>query len=570
MAARTRRAAPSALGRAPAGMPLAACVLLACAAAMASAAAAPAARPETPARLDRLDDAAYAALLDRARQAAWADRNAEAATLYLQALQSRPGDRAALRPRLAWQLLWSDRAAEAEPLFREWVEAAPTPAERAEALDGLAQSLQARNRQREALAAFGAALALAPDDLRLQRRRATSLLWNDRPEQAVAALEALARRTPEDRELQWMLANAYNFSGRHAQAIALFERWGPPRQGGERTDVARAWYWAGDAWTAATRLGEPSDAAGRALRDQAIARERATYGYASIDLAEDRDGLRTQSLLIGAGKPLDARHLVEVSTSTLSLREAGASRRLNSAEGVVRVRLGGAPQPTAWVTGLLASRRTAERSFTTGGLRARVLPADRWRLDAEHVRQLVETPRALDAGVTVDATSLSVQHRPVGAWLLEAGWAQLRFDDGTRRHRLTSQARWQIDGTWAVSAESLHLRRQSGPQPPADRGYWNPLGYDEARVAVHWQRRVEDQRFTARIGVGQARERIDGGGRSSSNPAQWELGWQRDVSPGLQLRAAAGASGQSFGLAGGGEAGYWRRYASVGLSAWWF
>ena len=68
-------------------------------------------------------------------------------------------------------------------------------------------------------------------------------------------------------------------------------------------------------------------------------------------------------------------------------------------------------------------------------------------------------------------------------------------------------------------------------------------------------------------GVGASREEDGWGNRSSGNPNVLELSAAYDLDKSVQLRAYAGGSGGSMGVASGGE-GYWRRYAGVAVTGW--
>lgn len=514
-------------------------------------------------------------LLEAARAAGRVDRNADAARLYGQALAQAPGRRRDIVPPLAWQLLWSEQAAAAEALFAEWLAFAVAPTVRAEALDGLAQSRQAQNRQREALAAFEQALALDPQNARLRRRVATSLLWNDRHPEAIAQLRELQIQAPQERELGWMLANAYNFAGRHRDALAEFRRWGDPRNGGERIDLARAYYWAGEADAALPLLADAGDAAGRQLRDYHARRETQAFGYATLDHSEDRDGLRARAALLGFGLPAARGATLELNLRQLQLRADGQERRGEQLELSYRVRLGSSAHPagTAWVSAALRQAHHGDWSPLSGTVRLRWLPRDLWRLDAEVGRELVETPLALNERVEVDVLSLSAEHRPDVRWTWAAAATGQHFDDGTTRLRLNLRAETalQMRPRWRVGVEGGVLQRQSSPSGgPADRGYWNPRRYAEARAYSSWVHEVPGHEFQARVGWGRSREWGEAAGQASSgSPHLWEFGWAVDPSPRWRARLALGGAGQGFGVAGGG-AGYWRRYVNLSVNVYGF
>jgi len=70
-----------------------------------------------------------------------------------------------------------------------------------------------------------------------------------------------------------------------------------------------------------------------------------------------------------------------------------------------------------------------------------------------------------------------------------------------------------------------------------------------------------------KVGVGASREEDGWGNRSSGSPNLLELAAACDLDKSMQLRADAGGSGGSMGVASGGE-GYWRRHVGVAVTGW--
>jgi len=519
-------------------------------------------------RLLAADPVSADLLIEAARVYGYADRNADAAGAYRRALAAAPARRGDILPSLAWQCLWSGDAAEALGLFDE-LAASARGVRRAEMLDGVAQSRQALGDMPAALAAFREALSLAPADPRLQRRTAMALLWNDRHDEAIAALSGLADRDRSDRELQWMLANALNFAGRHREALAIFLAQPQPQRSGERVDLARAWRWAGYEDRALPLLAEPLDAEARWLRQHRVERETRPYVYATFERAEDRDALNSRIWVLGAGwRPTPGAN-IEVNLRRLALEDPAGRPEATSLEVSGRLRVGepGDAAGTFWPSVSLRANRLPGWSPLTGALRLQWLPRDRLRFDAEATRELVETPRAVAHRASVDAISLGGDWRPGVRQAYAASLAALRFDDGTRRLRWTFRAEHALTlrPRWTVGVEGQQFRRSPGGAG-ADRGYWNPERYAEARAFTALTHEFRPFDLVARIGFGRSRER-DAGGTSTGRPDMWELGLAADLSVGWRARLVAGGSGQGLGVAGGG-AGYWRRFVNLSLVGW--
>lgn len=507
-------------------------------------------------------------LIEAARVHGFADRNAEAAALYRQALLAAPARRADIVPSLAWQSLWGGAAAEAAALFTEW--AATAGPARAEALDGLGQARQAQGDQAGALLAYQQALALAPDQRRLHRRLALSLLWNGREDEAIEALSGLVRSAPDDRDLAWALANARNFAGLHRAALADFRRLAAPVHPGERADLARAWRWAGYEDRAWPLLADPTDADSAWLRDWRVRRERAPFGYSTVERVEDRDDLVARAAVIGAGWHPSPGATLEFQLRRLALDDANGDPRATQFQASYRWRLGEPDSAwgTLWPSLALRAHHFPGWSPLTPTARLLWVPQDRWRVDAEATRELVEAPRAVANRVSVDVVSLGVEHRADAKWLLAGSTAVLRFDDGSTRWRAGGRVeRVLLPRPRLVAGVEANAFERVADGNGADRGYWNPRRYAEARAYAGLTHEMRPLDLLLRLGLGLSREVDDAGTGSTGRPHLWELGLGWDATPGLRLRVVMGGSGQGLGIRSGG-AGYWRRYVNLSANAW--
>lgn len=511
-------------------------------------------------------------LIEAARVHGFADRNAEAARLYRQALAAAPGRRADILPSLAWQTLWADAAGEALPLFEVVAAEAAAEPVRADALDGQAQARVALGDNAGAIAAWRAALALRPGDEALRRQLAAALGWAGRHDEAIAMLQDLAARAPGDRDRAWALAAARNQAALHGAALVGFARLGPPLNAGERLDLAQAWRWAGFDDRAAPLLEGLDLPDAQALR-QRVARETSSHAFASVEAAEDRDDLRTRVTTLGVGWRPAPGALAEVRVRSLSLDYPAGSPSSAQLQGLLRWRLGEptAPRGTLWPTLALRIMRFGDWQAVTGSARATWVPRDRWRLDADAGRELVETPLAIANRVHVDTWSLGVDHRPRPGLAWAASAAALRFDDGNLRRRMTARVEHRLRPAprWTVGAEGQHFE-SSDPAVVGGvgyRGYWNPRRYEEWRLFAAFAAERGAWDLYGRIGLGGARETNGDGVTTQGTPHLWELRVGHDLSPTVRLGVAAGGSGSGLGLAGGGS-GYWRRYLNLSVSGW--
>ncbi|MBZ8141094.1 hypothetical protein CLD22_14420 [Rubrivivax gelatinosus] len=507
-------------------------------------------------------------LIEAARVNGFADRNAEAAALYRRALVLAPARRADILPSLAWQSLWSGQADQAQALFTELLPGTEGAA-RAALLDGQGQVRQALGDAPGAAAAFAAALALAPEDARLQRRLATALLWSGDEAGAVRELEALARRFPADRDIAWALANARNFAGASRAALAGFRALPAPVHPGERADLARAWWWAGYEDRAWPLLAEPADADSAWLRDWRIGRELRPFGYATFEASEDKDELDARAWTVGGGWHPAPGATVDLQARRLTLDDANGDPAANQFAASLRWRLG--EPDSAWGTWWPS---VALRSASFGGwnpvlptLRLVGVPADHWRVDTQVSRELVEAPRAVANRVTLESLALGLDHRPTGPWSYAGSGALQRFDDGTTRLRLRARVERTLPPRGlSAGFEASAIERSTGDDD-VDRGYWNPDRYREARAYLSLAREWRPLDLQLRAGLGIAHETDTAGNRSTAHPNFWELALGWDLDPSVRLRLAMGGSGQRMAT-GDSASGYWRRYLTLALEVW--
>ncbi len=522
-------------------------------------------------------------LIEAARVSGFADRNAEAAARYRQVLVLAPQRRADVLPSLAWQTLWAGDAAAAVPLFEELGSGGADRADRvdrASAFDGLGQARLALGDDAAAITAWRAALALQPAQPGVERRLARALMWSDRHDEAAALLQAALERNPADRDSAWLLAHVRNFAGLHFLALGDFRRLGGPRGAGEATDLARAWAWAGFEDRAHALLAGQGglDPDITRWRDTRLARPLRPQLNAALEHEVDSDSLEAwRSSLAALWQPA-AGQSAELRLRRSDLVDGNGAPSATELEGQWRLRLGEPGAGTGpdglpgvlWTGFGLRLSDWGDWTPVTGQARLTWLPRDRWRLDAEAGRSLVETPQAIAERVSVDSLALGMDHRPQPGLTLSLGLAALRFDEGNLRRRVNARVEWRLPHhpRWSVGADAMAFEstRPTGPGVAA-RGYWNPQRYGEARVFGAWRIERADWDAGVRLGLGRSSERDGDGLRSRGRPNFWELnaGWDPGASARWQF--VLGGSGGGFGVSQGG-AGYWRRYAGLSFSGW--
>lgn len=527
-------------------------------------------------------------LIESARVHGFADRNADAAERYRRVLELAPSRRTDVLLSLAWQTLWAGQPALAEPLF---LEVATHPAAFAggddgfDAWRGVAEARRNDGRLADALQAYEQAQALRPADRGVARARAQTLTWMDRYDEAATAYEQLLREDPDDRASRYGLARTRNFAGRHREAVAAYrEGFARDRAAGlevpsdVRLDHARALRWAGYDELAHAALEGLAQPEANWLREYRTGRELQRWADAGVEFATDRDRLDTRTTTVSAGWRPTAASTLELAARWVDLTEPTRAAQGERLGVTWRTRLGtgaeaiGTPADhgPAWAGVTVQANRFGDWHPVTGAARAHWLPTDTLRVDGELGRELAETPLALANRVTVDLASVGAHWRWQPRSSIAGAVAALKFDDGNQRTRVSLRADHQLHARpkLVVGVEAMAFRSSdpSSDTRPA-RGYWNPRSYREARAYLALGHEARPWDLTLKLGLGIAREEDGWGLRSSGHPNLWEVSAGHDLHRSVRVRAYAGGSGGSMGVASGGE-GYWRRYIGIRLTGW--
>jgi tetratricopeptide (TPR) repeat protein len=533
-------------------------------------------------------------LIESARVHGFADRNAEAAQRYRNAIELAPARRGDVLLSLAWQTLWSGDAVGAEALFQE---IAAQPAAFAgggdgfDAWRGLAEARRNAGDLAGSLAALERAQQLRPGDQATGRDVAQTLAWLDRYDEAIAAYTKLIERDPTDRASTYGLIRTLNNAGRHREAVAHYRSAFAADQAAGRTppqdalfDYARALRWAGYDDLAYPTLQSLPYPDAQWLGDFRTGRELRHWADAGIEFSTDSDNLDTRLFNGVFGWRVSPSSSLDVAVRLVDLTEPTREANGQRLALAWRTRFGAAADAIgtpadygpAW-TALSIQANKYDDSLTqddwqpvTGFARVRWMATDTLRIDGEAGREVVETPLSIANRVTANTVAIGADWRWQPRSSVAAGIATLDFSNDNRRARVNLRADHRIMNRprVVVGVEALAFRSSnptSDTQPYV--GYWNPRSYQEARAYAVVEHEARPWDFRMKIGVGASREEDGWGNRSSGNPNVLELSAAYDLDKSVQLRAYAGGSGGSMGVASGGE-GYWRRYVGVAVTGW--
>ncbi len=533
-------------------------------------------------------------LIESARVHGFADRNAEAAQRYRKVIELAPARRVDVLLSLAWQTLWSGDAAGAEALFQE---IAAQPAAFAgggdgfDAWRGVAEARRNGGSLAGSLEALERAQSLRPGDQATARDIAQTLAWLDRYDEAIAAYTRLIERDPTDRASTYGLIRTLNNAGRHREAVAHYRSaFAADRSAGRNPpqdaqfDYARALRWAGYDDLAHPALQGLPDPDAQWLRDFRTGRELRHWADAGVEFSTDSDDLDTRLVTGVFGWRVSPSSSLDVGVRLVDLTEPTRDASGQRLALAWRMRFGAAPEAIGspadfgpvW-TALSLQANKYDDSLTrddwqpaTGYARARWMATDTLRVDAEAGREVVETPLAISNRVTANTAALGADWRWQPRSSVAVLLSSIDFSDDNRRTRVNFRADHRV---WnrprvVVGVEALAFRSSD---PTSDThpyvGYWNPRDYQEARAYAVVEHEARPWDLRMKIGVGASREEDGWGNRSSGNPNVLELSAAYDLDKSVQLRAYAGGSGGSMGVASGGD-GYWRRYVGVAVTGW--
>ena len=432
------------------------------------------------------------ALVDRARQAAQADRNREAADLFEAALGMAPDRRRDVLREWADQLTYSDRAARAVPLYREVLGWEADPRRLRWARLGLGLALSWSGQKREAQREYEALIAQDPSDTDARMGRARVLGWRDRPGEAREEYLRILAARPDALEARRELARVQWWRGRprDAQRRLLELAAQNPEDADTRLLLAAVQSALGrpDQARATTRSLLSRDPghrrAGEMERDLVLGTRPSTrvqqYGSEQSNGLDMRTATAEQRFRPGGGRgDVDLRY--EFQSASPESGEDGV--RVHRPGVHVRHRLGRDAEANAAVHGELIRPEGAapERDEVSYDAWLTLWPADVLRVDASTRRAVFDDLRSLRTGITGTYAGLSADFTPTEKVRVTGRASAGRFSDDNSQ-------RWgQLEGerrvlshprTWVGARfTAIDLARSTG------NGYFEPQDF-RATVAT--------------------------------------------------------------------------------------
>ncbi len=454
-------------------------------------------------------DSSADAAAETARAAARADRHAEAIAAFRAAIALAPERTGEWRRELADQLTWSRQFAEAIALYRAGVAADQGEAQR-QARIGLARALSWAGQHDAAIAEYGRALAMQPQDRDVAIARAQVLGWASRLGAAEAAYAALLRANPDDADALRGRARMRSWRGDYRAAIADAQRLLALQPGDREGSVilaeARIWMGRGDLALPVLRAAAAQHPDHRHLAKLLDAQQQRLRPEVRADLRlfDQSDDLAISEASIDLRLPIDAGR------GSVGLRYARAAYRPPQARRdgirVDRPALHGGYRisDAVEVNGAVAldiiieeGRGRRQAPLTFEGY-ATLRPVDAIRIDAGVSRWTFDSEVTLRAALIATQLGASIDVIPADGTTLSARISRTKYTDGNRRnwqqvelaHRLLDRPR--LTAGYRLTRFAFRLPWQPGYYSPAGfTGHEVTLrGYGDLSLSWRWDLRL--------------------------------------------------------------------------------
>lgn len=404
-------------------------------------------------------------LVTAARDAARADRNAEASELFARAIEGDPSRRGELAREWADQLTYSGRARRAVRLYREALRSAAAGDERRRALLGLGLALSWSGQLDEAEDTYRTAVAEFAGDVEGTRGLARVLVWRGRHRAAQPLLHGLLERDESDVESQLLLAQSQHWMGRTDRALATLEE---------------------------LRRRHPQHAASARFAEEVrlSLRPRSAVDYQRSTQSDDLD---IDALSLTHAVTHRAMSAVELRVHELRYAPGDAGRprvRVHKPGVHARHRFGDLAEVNAIVgadvldpsaaTGVDTAVRGASFLMYDGWLTLR--PGDRVRIDVSVGRATFDNTTSLTRGITMTSAGVSSDFQPDERTRLTARLGGARISDGNRRWLAQGEAERELLQRPHLFVGARAERFTFDEQ--LQNGYFNPLRYDAVLATV--------------------------------------------------------------------------------------
>jgi tetratricopeptide (TPR) repeat protein len=439
-----------------------------------------------------------------AREAARADRNAEAAALFADALAAAPELRRELLREYADQLTYAGQAGVAVPLYREVLGWDLPGSEAQQARLGLALALSWSDRAAEALVEYERVLATDPGSIEARLGRARMQSWTGRLGAARAGYEDVLRDDPTSLEARRSLAQVQAWRGRHGDAAGRLNHLLRDHPDDVETLLIQAQIQHGRgrpdlAWTSLRRVLALRPEHARALRfqEELLWRVRPATGVHVLHSTQT-DGLAITALsLVQAVQPGHGRMTLEAryeqqryeqpraGVGEVTVRRPGAALRYRISD-----RTEG--NAAAYVELINPAGAVDRHPIVTWDTWFTAWPVDGVRMDVSSSRATFDNIRSLTTPVHATFFGASADLVPDERTRVTARGSRGTYSDGNRRIRGEAEFEHRV----LAAPQVLMGARVTGIRfdQQLNTGYFNPERYASAvgtaRTWHGWRQRT--------------------------------------------------------------------------------
>lgn len=437
--------------------------------------------------------------IERAREAAAADRHREAIDFYQRAFKLKGSLKAELGKEIGLQYTWNDEPKAALPWFRMYL---AEHSEDDEALIGYARALSWADSLRVSSEVYRRVIARSPGniDARLGEARVTAWMGDNR--EAERLYRGVLAVDPNKLDARLGLAQVVNWQGRHREARGLYtdilrEH---PGEGQALLGLAAAERWLGmNSRARRILVGIGDDKEARKMLAE-MDREEATTARIGYGISRDSDKLVIHRLQGASTVFLGDLTSFGVSLARFSMRQdlrptiiayvptASLYRRLNEDWSI---HLNAAPLWSSFkleapdtALGLGAGRHSFDPFNWNGWLTW--TPHRRLRVDVSGERAVVETPLSFIKTIVYDAAGAGVDVAAAERLKLRGGYDFRSYSDGNKRHA------WSSEIVFLVFQKPVELSAAPGYtgftfSKSRRNGYFNPSRYDNLGLSLNAQ-----------------------------------------------------------------------------------
>ncbi len=410
-------------------------------------------------------------IVERARQAAAADRHDEAIDLYLSACDADSTLTVELAKEIGFQYMWADRPEEAVYWFELFIDRHPDDLE---AMLGYARALSWTERHGESLELYREIVRTHPGSTEARIGEARVVTWMERSGEAETLYRTVLESDPGHLEARLGLARVVNWQGRHCEARDLYRDVIEDHPGNEEAliGLAQAERWLGMN-DRALEILKPLQSEDALEAVRGIEREKAPHITAEYVISSDSDELVIHRFEAGGVYHPTHRSSIGLFAGRSSMRQDDRPHvRFESLSLRLHNRF---DEAFAANLELKPVRTTFFDPFTYDAWLTWT-PVWRLRMDLSFHRVMIETPLSVMREITAKGGNASADVRIAERLAATVQLDRRRYADGNHR------TLWSANLSWLALRAPARLTLAPGYTGFVfsrweDNGYYSPEEY---------------------------------------------------------------------------------------------